>query len=455
MKDDHYRSGEDQRAKEEAYREYLRLRQESRKSSSVTQTPYGASELRKRSKEQEAERQRQAYLEARATDQTETMLRSNRRHSHGSDMPEEEPLFRNADRKPREKKRKRKKKKTGLQKALIALLVLVLGTGALAAAAFTVCASTLAKIGDLDIDKSKIGISSEAASNLDKYTNIAVLGVDARNVEDDSDSRSDAIVIVSINKETDEVKMFSVFRDTLLEVDDEHGLDKITHAYAYGGAQQSLYTLNHNLDLNVDKAVVINWKTVAEVIDTLGGIKIDVQESEIEELNKYVGGTAKTTGSEKKKVEHAGKQTLNGAQAVTYARIRKDAANGDYRRNERMKIVMATTFKKAKKADLLTLKHICDNAFPQAKTNISSGEIMSMALKFKSYDMTSSTTGWPYDVASWTGYAGAGYAWYGPPVTLSGNVTKLYDDFFDISDYEPTETVQTISENISVLTGLY
>ena len=120
-----------------------------------------------------------------------------------------------------------------------------------------------------------------------------------------------------------------------------------------------------------------------------------------------------------------------------------------------MKIVMAQTFKKAKKADLMTLKKICDNAFPQAKTNISTREMLSMGLKFRKYKMTSSTTGWPYDVAGWMGYAGAGYAWYGPPVTLESNVIKLYDKFFGISDYEPTETVRTISQDIVNLTGLY
>lgn len=447
MKDDRYKS-EEQIAKEKAYQEYLRLRQETQahKSPSVTETPYGASELRRRSREQEAERQKQAYLQARAEAEA---LEEAEKHSRARRRRER------AAKKQSSPYRRPKKKKSKLRIALIVLLVLVLGLGALTTGAFALATATLSKMGKLDINKRDIAISSEAKSNLDKYTNIAVLGVDARDVENDSDSRSDAIVIVSINNETNEVKMFSVFRDTLMDLGGDVGLDKITHAYFYGGAENTLRALNKNMDLNVDRAVVINWKTVAEVIDALGGIKIDIQESEIEEMNKYIGGTAKTTGSKKKKIKHAGKQKLNGAQAVTYARIRKDAVTGDYRRNERMKIVMSTTFKKAKKADLFTLKEICDNAFPQAKTNISTSEMMSMALKFKRYDMTSSTTGWPYDVSGWTGYAGAGYAWYGPPVTLSSNVTKLYDDFFEISDYEPTETVRTISENISVLTGLY
>ena len=491
MSDDRYKS-EEQRAKEEAYREYLRLREQEQsqsqagtgsrqqagsgprleprpqhKRASVTDTPYGASDMRRRAKEQE--QQRQAYLQARAESERSgfrgrknKQKRSGKAGGAGKDKSGQfsksaksgkpkirRPVFEDSPyKKPKAKNRK-------LKIALVIVLVLVLGMGALTFGAFSVAASTLGKIGELDINKGDLNISSQAQSNLKQYTNIAVLGVDARDVENDKDSRSDAIVIVSINNETNEVKMFSVFRDTLLDLGGDVGLDKVTHAYFYGGAQDTLQALNKNMDLNIEKAVVINWKTVAEIIDALGGIRVNVKESEIKEMNKYVGGTAKTTGSEKKKIKHAGKQTLNGAQAVTYARIRKDDPSGDYRRNERMKIVMKKTFKKAKQADIFTLKKICDNAFPQAKTNFSTGELMSMALKFKKYDMTSSTTGWPYDVAGWMGYAGAGYAWYGPPVTLESNVIKLYKKFFGIKDYEPTETVKTISTDIVNLTGLY
>ena len=129
----------------------------------------------------------------------------------------------------------------------------------------------------------------------EKIRNIAILGTDARKGDDDSNARTDAIIVASINEETDEVKLFSVFRDTLLDVGDE-GLDKITHAYVYGGAERSLYTLNKNLDLNIDEVVVINWKTVIasnifhgatgslsrrrmylllRVSSTLGGVMVD------------------------------------------------------------------------------------------------------------------------------------------------------------------------------------
>lgn len=530
MKDDRY-SEEERRAREEAYREYLRLRQEAPKVS-ITETPYGASALRK--KQREDRDARAAYEaaresareeaggrrfpgrsprrreDARAWRESERLRREAdrswmdaERMRSGIDCPrrldDQEPLVRRDGQKPRRepaparregrrpphrkrpdvqalrpiaenssdetirKREKRRgrgsgrgpKKRSGLRKAvIIAAIVLAVLLG-LCGCVFTMAAGALSSVGSLDIDKHNLGISDQAKNTLKDYENIAVLGVDSRNMDDDSESRSDAMVIVSINRKTDEVKMFSVFRDTMLDLGEDHGLDKITHAYAYGGAELSLYALNHNIDLNIKKAVVINWKTVAEIIDTIGGIEIDVQESEIDEINKYVSGTARRTGSEKIKVEHAGKQTLNGAQAVTYARIRKDAVTGDYRRNERMKIVMATTFKKLKESDLMTIKQVCDNALPQTKTNLSTTEMMKLGLTFKRYNMTSSTTGWPYDVQGWIGTAGGGAAWYGPPVTLESNVKKLYKKFFGISGYEPTMEVKSISEEISALTGLY
>ena len=445
MKDDINKTPE-QIAKEEAYKEYLRLREEhpDHPRPSITDTPYGASKLRQKQKAAEKqrmeERQREEYLEARRRPIAEP----------GIDPKKMERKIRRS-----EWKRKKKMQDRGLRRVLVVLLIVVVGIAAVSTGILCVAAGTLGKVQDLDVKKKELGISPQAAKNLKNFTNIVVLGVDARDVEDDSDSRSDAMVVVSINKDTDEVKMFSVFRDTLLYLGEDHGLDKVTHAYFYGGAEKSMYALNKNLDLNIEKAVVINWKTVAEIIDALGGIEIDVQESEIDEMNKFIKGTAKTTGGEKIKIEEPGKQLLNGTQAVTYARIRKDAATGDYRRNERMKIVMATTFKKMKQANLFTLKKICDDALPQAKSNVSVAEMMGMIMNIKRYDMTSSTTGWPYDVASWMGTAGGGYAWYGPPQTLRSNVIKLYDDFFGISDYEPTEDVNSISEEISYLTGLY
>lgn len=349
------------------------------------------------------------------------------------------------------KKRKKKKKKgRGLKIALIIVLILVLGIGGVIAAGLTVVKNTLDNVGRIELDPDLIGINPQVDSDLRNYRNIALLGIDARDMSSDENVRSDAIIIASINKETNEIKMFSIYRDTMLDLgDNSPGLDKVTHGYFYGGPTKMLYAINKNLDLNVKEVVVVNWKSVADTVDALGGLDINIKDSEIKEMNKYIQDTYKNIGGSNAKIETAGKQTLNGNQAVTYARIRKDSVDGDYRRNERMKIVVKAAFKKATKMDTKALKKISNEILPEIKTNMSSADMMDMVLKLNSYEMTDSV-GWPYDVGSWS-HGG----WYGPPVTLSSNVTKLHEQFFGQEGYTPTQDVQNISKRISAKTGLY
>ncbi|MDO4869056.1 MAG: LCP family protein [Bacillota bacterium] len=441
--------------RERQYQEYLALREKHHHQADDRRT-YGESEMRRiyQDKAERQQREREQYMAMREHHHENERHDAphNRARHILDDTLEEFGYEKEHDYRQRPKKKKKKRKNKGKRVARGVLLVMlllgifVLGGGLLVFA-------TLNSMQDVDVDKDEIAINPEVATQLDNYENIAVLGTDAR-VDDTENARSDAIIVASINKETDEVKMFSVYRDTLLDVGDE-GLDKITHAYSYGGAQQSLYTLNKNLDLNIDKVVVINWKTVADMIDSVGGIEIDVQDSEIEEMNKYINETARNVDGPNDKIQESGKQTLNGVQAVTYSRIRKDALTGDYRRNERMKIVFSETFKKLRESGYLEMFRVTRKVLPEVGTNIKSGELLKMMLKFKSYDMTDSTTGFPYDVGSWTGYGGAGYAWYGPPINLTNNVSKLHEKFFGQGGYTPTDTVQEISANISALTGIY
>ena len=349
------------------------------------------------------------------------------------------------------KKRKKKKKKgRGLKIALIIVLILVLGIGGVIAAGLTVVKNTLDNVGRIELDPDLIGINPQVDSDLRNYRNIALLGIDARDMSSDENVRSDAIIVASINKETNEIKMFSIYRDTMLDLgDNSPGLDKVTHGYFYGGPTKMLYAINKNLDLNVKEVVVVNWKSVADTVDALGGLDINIKDSEIKEMNKYIQDTYKNIGGSNAKIETAGKQTLNGNQAVTYARIRKDSVDGDYRRNERMKIVVKAAFKKAAKMDTKALKKISNEILPEIKTNMSSADMMDMVLKLNSYEMTDSV-GWPYDVGEWS-HGG----WYGPPVTLSSNVTKLHEQFFGQEGYTPTQDVQNISKRISAKTGLY
>ena len=490
---DNDRSRED-RAREDAYQEYLRLREhnEERGSyvkddtlygsyipnrsgyqqqsrdyessgvrSSVENTPYGASRMRQQSREaaeaqyrQERESQREPVARQGRVNKADKLTRAEKKARKKAQK--EDAFFAESGNggdgsgSTPKKRKKKKKKGRGLKIALIVVLILVIGIGGAIAAGLTVVKNTLDNVGRIELDPDLIGINPQVDSDLRNYRNIALLGIDARDMSSDENVRSDAIIVASINKETNEIKMFSVYRDTMLDLgDNSPGLDKVTHGYFYGGPTKMLYVLNKNLDLNIKEVVVVNWKSVADTVDALGGLDIEIKQSEIKEMNKYIQDTYNNIGGSNEKIQSAGKQSLNGNQAVTYARIRKDAVEGDYRRNERMKIVVKAAFKKAAKMDTKALNKISDEILPEIKNNMSSADMMDMVLKLNSYEMTDSV-GWPYDVGQWSNGG-----WFGPPVTLSSNVTKLHEQFFGQEGYTPTQDVQKISKRISAKTGLY
>ncbi|MCI8646785.1 MAG: LCP family protein [Firmicutes bacterium] len=352
------------------------------------------------------------------------------------------------------KKQKKKKKKKKSSKLLIAsvivVLILVIVLGGVIGAGLTVVHTKLDMVSQVQVNREALGIDARVAKELKNYRNIALLGIDARDMTDDSETRSDAMIIASVDKATNDVRLVSLYRDTYVSLGDNYGLDKMTHAYFYGGATQTLQTINRNLDLNCEEVVVVNWKSVADTVDALGGLDIEIQESEINEMNKYIKDTQKNIGGSKKKIKKAGMQTLNGIQAVTYARIRKDSIEGDHRRNERMKIVLSAAFDKAKTLSLSRLNQIANEILPGIKTNMSTNQMMEVLLELNTYQITESKN-WPYDMTDWT----HNNIWYGPPVTLKRNVVKLHEEFFKQKDYEPTDTVNSISDSISSVTGFW
>ena len=127
------------------------------------------------------------------------------------------------------------------------------------------------------------------------YRNIAIFGVDSRDNNLDKGNRSDCIIIASMNNKTKEIKLTSVYRDTYVQIEG-YGLDKITHAYSYGSAPLAIRTLNTNLDLNIKEFVTVNFDSVAEAVDQLGGVIIDIEsEEELRYLNAYINETARVT----------------------------------------------------------------------------------------------------------------------------------------------------------------
>lgn len=342
----------------------------------------------------------------------------------------------------RAKNIKKKKKKRARRVFLTLLFIILIIFGVIAG----FVKDKLNKINYVSIPLEDINMNEGIAESLKNYRNIALLGVDTRDVNNNDGSRSDAIIIVSINKETKDVRLVSVYRDTYLDLGDKYGLDKVTHAHAYKGPALTISALNRNLDLNITEFVTVNFEVVAEIIDMMGGIEIDVKSSELYDMNQYIADTSNNTGIQSSNLTRSGRQTLDGVQAVTYSRIRKNSG-GDYQRTERMRTVLTETFNKAKRMSVSNINKIADKILPQIQTNISQGEIISLVPQIISYNIQDSI-GWPYDTKGITLDR-----WYGVPVTLESNVKKLHEELFGQENYEPTDTVKGISERIVNKTG--
>lgn len=276
----------------------------------------------------------------------------------------------------------------------------------------------------------------------DGYTNVALFGVDSRDGNLGEGNRTDCIIVASLNNETKEIKMVSVYRDTLLDLS-EGTYQKCNAAYSYGGPVMAINMLNMNLDLDIEDYVTVDFGAIADAIDLLGGVEIDLQEEEIAPLNKYINETARSAGKEAHRVEQSGLQLLDGSQATTYARIRS-TAGGDFTRTERQRLVIEKMFEKALKADLGTINAIIDKVFPQVSTSFTLQEILTYAAAYSEYTL-GDNMGFPSDNTTDT-LSGLGSIVI--PQDLVSNVSKLHEFLFGAADYTPSSTVQTVNANI-------
>jgi len=356
---------------------------------------------------------------------------------------------------PRQRKQlSRKKKKARSRKKMIAILaaelvlILILGVGVWGL-------GKLDKLQDLGVDADDVEMNDmdDATEEVLKgYTNIALFGIDTRKIgELGAGNRSDTIMIASINNETKQVKLVSVYRDTYLNrADDTYG--KCNAAYNAGGPKQAMAMLNTNLDLNIKYYVSVDFVALIKTIDLLGGIDIDIQDNEWEWVNNYMYETTEITEDYLDHyspfLEGPGLQTLDGLQATSYCRIR--AVGNDYGRTQRQRTVLALIAEKAKKASLGTINSIIDEVFPLIATNIPKAELLSLAASMMSYEM-GETSGFPTMIEN----VKINKADIVAPADLEANVRELHKFLFDEDDYYPSPTVLKFSEKITADTGVY
>lgn len=355
-------------------------------------------------------------------------------------------VFRKDNNENRRTDRKSKKKRnTGLKIFSRIVITLVIILAILLASIFWFVNNKLGKMQKVKINEAELGISNQIDENLSGYRNIAIFGVDSRSDDYGVGNRSDCIMIASINNKTKEIKLISVYRDTYVQIEG-HGLDKITHAYSYGEAPLAIKTLNKNLDLNIKEFVTVNFDSVSEAVDKLGGVQLSITSEETKYINGYIDEVSKVTGKSSKHITQAGTYTVDGIQAVAYSRIRY-TAGGDYKRTERMRTVIEAMFSKLKTRNLTQINSFADSILPQVYTNISLGDILSLAPDMAKYKVSNSI-GWPYDTKGKTMDR-----WYGIPVTLESNVIQLHKEAFGENDYTPSQNVKSISQSIINKTG--
>ena len=330
----------------------------------------------------------------------------------------------------------------------IILLILSVIIGIVMAVGVSYLNAKLNQINIEEIDQSQIGITEEAEKELLGYRNIAIFGIDSRKDDYGIGNRSDCIIIASLNQDTNEVKLISVYRDTYMQVENngKQILDKVTHAYSYGGAQNALKALNTNLDLNITEYVTVNFDAVIAAVDTMGGVTINIDESEIKYINDYIYATSASSGVKSSLVTKTGEQTLNGVQAVAYSRIRY-TEGGDYKRAERMRTVINAMLAKAKTLNATELDKLIDSLLPRISTNINPSDVVGLIPSVTLFNITNST-GWPYEIKEITLDR-----WYGVPVTLQSNVERLHREILEQPDYVASDIVKEISNKIIKKTG--
>lgn len=221
------------------------------------------------------------------------------------------------------------------------------------------------KIEKVEIDTGDVGIKEEVQEKISEYksdvTNIALFGVDAI---EGNEGRSDSIIIATIDATHNKLKLTSIMRDSFVAISNR-GQDKINHAYAFGGPQLAIKTLNENFDLNIEDFVAVNFTTMPKIIDKLGGVTINITGEEV----SHIPG-----------IYSAGTYNLTGQQALAYSRIRY-ASGGDYVRTDRQRTVLNKIFEKLLATNVTQYPSILSEILPMVKTSLEYSEILDLGNK--------------------------------------------------------------------------
>ncbi len=285
--------------------------------------------------------------------------------SNGQDAPQQQP-----------KKKKKKKSRVGKTVFVLLLVLLIVATSV-----FGIVYNTASKIDyKPETHEDNVYVDSSSLMHDSNVTNILLIGVDGSS--SDTSLRSDTMLLVSIDRNNKKIKLTSFLRDTWAVIPSNKAYSKLNAACSYGGAQLVLDTIEYNYNVEIDHYMLVGFDMFSTIIDSVGGIEVEVTEKEAE----FMRATAKVT----RNIQSGESVHMDGAQALVYCRIRK--LDSDFMRTYRQRKVITALIDKAKSTDLFSLKNLADTVLPMVQTDISPMELTKLifgAAKFIGYDIKS------------------------------------------------------------------
>lgn len=341
-------------------------------------------------------------------------------------------------------RRKKKKKKNKVILFIVEVLVLIV---LLIGLYFYFKMGQVESTGPIEKEEVNIELDSETAEVLKGYTNIALFGLDNRQVGKYSGGNSDCIMIASINNDTKEVKLISVYRDTFLNTKEET-YGKINSAYSYGGPKGAVAALNKNLNLDIIDYIAVDFGAVVDAVDLLGGIELELTSQEVQIMNdNYIDEINEVTGHSSSKLSGGGTYQVDGVQALAYCRIRYTAGD-DFKRTERQRLVVTKMIEKAKASSITAVGSMINSLVDEISTSFTSADLLKLASDMMDYELAD-THGWPFELC--TGNYGSKGSLV-VPTDLETNVKELHEYLFDEKN-NVSNTVSGISDYIVNYTG--
>ncbi|MDD3304282.1 MAG: LCP family protein [Clostridia bacterium] len=265
---------------------------------------------------------------------------------------------------------KKKKKWPFVMAIIVAIILIIVGI------VIYFVWSKLSKVNYVDIDKSDLDVNNDIYKDVKdvvteeefkEITSFVLFGIDSKDMNNINAGRSDTIIVASINPKNNSIKLISIPRDTYVTVPG-YGKTKINHAYAYGGEQLSIKTINNNFGLNITEYTTIDFTGLINIINDVGGIKLKITEEEMNYVNKYSYESYNMTGNKKALLTDYGEVTLTGEQALTHSRNR--TVGNDFIRAGRQRQVLEALFAKIATLDKTKILGLVDEFLGQVKTNI-------------------------------------------------------------------------------------